>query len=139
MKKYQTLRLLLSTIPNYAELKEPLTKRTLAIDELLEIAGWIKEKCPNRTPPYCGKDTVRKKTIFRELREPELIEHPDVLERMMEGDAAGGPWVKTYDLDLCECKKCGRVWLEKHFTIHSGIKPGDLLPMPWDEVSVEIK
>ncbi|VVB51993.1 Uncharacterised protein [uncultured archaeon] len=141
MRKQQLLEILLRAIPTYATLQEPLTERTPAIEELFKAAGdgWRKEKCPNRTPPYCGNGTIYRKTIFRELREPVTIKDPSIIDQLMYGkEEAHGPWAHTYDLDLCGCRKCNAVWLETHFTTHTGTKPGDHLPMPWEEMGFEI-
>ena len=140
MKNQKTLKLLLNALPNYVSTKEPLTERTPAIEALLEAAGdgWRKEKCPNRIKPYCGRGTIHRKTIFRELREPTINDNPDILDKLMYGKDAKGPWAKTYDLDLCECRKCGAVWLETHFSTHSGTKPGESIPMPWEEIGVDV-
>jgi len=131
--------LLKNLLPTYEKLEKPLTIKDEKIELLFEIAGdgWVRNRCPNRTKPYCGKSIITKKTIYYEDTTPQK---DNSLIGQLMAKSNGNPdelYHTTLDLILCRCTNCGKVWLETCIVVHNGTKPDE--PISNKEIRFNVK
>jgi hypothetical protein len=75
-------KLFQAILPNYENLKQPLTVMDEGIAALLEIAvPYRRDRCPNAN---CRKNTITRKLLFYEEIAPKKIES-DLLEKLIFG------------------------------------------------------